>query len=61
MKITEFDFRIFSYQKNKFFNCDDDHKMILDILHDDSSEVECVWFLIECKYMMEIYFRGMAN
>ena len=31
MKITEFDFRIFSYQKNKFFNCNDDHKMILDI------------------------------
>ena len=37
MKITEFDFRIFSYQKNEFYDCEN---IKLDILRDDSSEVE---------------------
>lgn len=37
MKITEFKFRIFSYQKNEFYYCDN---LKLDLLIDDSSEVE---------------------
>ena len=37
MKITEFGFRIFSYQKNEFYYCDN---LKLDLLIDDSSEVE---------------------